>query len=94
MPVETIVHVKHLSLVRSFIGVWSKQHAQRGREGKTGEGEGGGGRGREPSKCKIVTTRSTIGNSISLLNSIIWQVETSACIAGCLSCTSITSLDP
>ena len=46
MPIETIVHVKHLSLVRSFIGVWSKQHAQRGREGKQErererEGEGG-----------------------------------------------------
>ncbi|MCG8625863.1 MAG: hypothetical protein MJE68_28185 [Proteobacteria bacterium] len=34
--------MKHLSLVRSFIGVWSKQHAPRGREGKPErEGEGG-----------------------------------------------------
>lgn len=89
MPVKTIVHVKHLSLVRIFISVWSKQHAQRGREGNFEEG-----RGREPSKCKMVARRSTIGNSISLLNGIIRQVETSACFAGCLSYKHHKSLDP
>ena len=52
MPFETIVHVKHLSLVRIFISVWSKQHAQRGREGKPGREEEGGVENLQVQNCR------------------------------------------
>jgi hypothetical protein len=66
-----------------------KRACPEGERGKTREGE-------EESRALQVQNghkEKVVGNSISLFNSITWQVETSACIAGCLSCKH-HSLDP